>query len=190
MTMQPRELTKWARKGGVCVAHGARVKQCSHEGCTKHATGGGVCWIHGGEGKRCSREGCTKFAHILGGICIAHGAKVKRCSREGMHEFCQERWSLLGTWREAETMQPRGMHDCPDRRNLHRTWREGEKMQPRGLHEFSPRKEEFVRRMAKWWRETNTSTAVGECNDGAVRGELCGGHNAKPHAAAASGRNG
>ena len=36
-----------ALKGGVCASHGAKRKQCSHEGCTNVAQKGGVCWTHG-----------------------------------------------------------------------------------------------------------------------------------------------
>ena len=34
------------RNNGVCVRHGAKVKTCTHEGCTKQARKGGVCRIH------------------------------------------------------------------------------------------------------------------------------------------------
>lgn len=38
-------------KGGVCVNHGAKLKRCSHEGCTKQVVKGGVCWTHGAKGR-------------------------------------------------------------------------------------------------------------------------------------------
>jgi hypothetical protein len=33
-------------KGGVCVTHGAKLKQCSFEECTKQARKGGLCHRH------------------------------------------------------------------------------------------------------------------------------------------------
>jgi hypothetical protein len=75
-----------ARKGGVCVTHGAikKHKLCSHDGCTKQAVKGGVCITHGAtrEHKRCSFDGCTNQA-VKGGVCVTHGAKRKRCSFDG-----------------------------------------------------------------------------------------------------------
>ena len=55
------------------MRHGAKVKQCSNEGCTNHAVNGGVCLRHGAKHKRCSIEGCTKYPQ-KGGLCIRHGA--------------------------------------------------------------------------------------------------------------------
>jgi len=74
--------TNQAKKGGVCIKHGAEKKQCSTEGCTNKAQKGGVCVKHGATKKRCSREGCTNQAQI-GEVYIRHGAKMKRCNREG-----------------------------------------------------------------------------------------------------------
>ena len=78
------DLGSWSNRGGVCVKHGAKVKQCSHDGCTKRAQNGGVCITHGAKVKLCSSEGCKKQAKKEG-VCITHGAKVtpKRCSKEG-----------------------------------------------------------------------------------------------------------
>jgi hypothetical protein len=76
-------------KGGVCVRHGAKVKQCSEEGCTKQAQNGyGVCVQHGAKVKLCSSEGCPNQARN-GGVCMKHGAKVKRCSIEECTNFAQ-----------------------------------------------------------------------------------------------------
>jgi len=36
-------------QGGVCMKHGARVKQCSSDGCTNHARCGEVCIRHMGQ---------------------------------------------------------------------------------------------------------------------------------------------
>jgi hypothetical protein len=69
-------------KGGVCIKHGAKVKQCSSEGCSNYAVKGGVCIKHGAQVKPCNNEGCTNFAQ-RGGVCIKHGANIKRCSSEG-----------------------------------------------------------------------------------------------------------
>ena len=79
--------TNIAKKGGVCIGHGAKVKKytCSHEGCTNHVVNGGVCIRHGAKRaptKTCRHEGCTNHAK-KGGVCIRHGAKVKLCSHEG-----------------------------------------------------------------------------------------------------------
>ena len=40
------------------MRHGAQVKRCSSDGCTSHAKKGGVCIRHGAkvESKRCSRK--------------------------------------------------------------------------------------------------------------------------------------
>jgi len=78
--------TNKARKGGVCMKHGAKVKRCSSEGCTNYAVKGGVCMKHGAKVKRCSSEGCTNYA-VKGGVCMKHGAKVKRCSSEGCTNY-------------------------------------------------------------------------------------------------------
>ena len=57
------------------MRHGAKVKRCSHKGCTNHARKGGVCRSHGATVKRCGHEGCTKNSST-GGFCWRHGAKV------------------------------------------------------------------------------------------------------------------
>jgi len=33
--------------GGVCLAHGAKIKRCSRDGCTKFSKKKGLCWRHG-----------------------------------------------------------------------------------------------------------------------------------------------
>ena len=75
--------TNQARKGGVCVTHGANVKRCSFEGgCTNQAVKDGLCITHG---KRCNfKGGCTNQA-IKGGVCETHGATKarKRCNFKG-----------------------------------------------------------------------------------------------------------
>ena len=68
--------TNQAKKGGVCVRHGAKLKRCSYEGCTNIAVQGGVCMRHGAKLKRCSSDGCTNRA-VQGGVCRKHGAKEK-----------------------------------------------------------------------------------------------------------------
>merc|ERR1712194_624628 len=83
--------TKNAQEGGVCIKHGAKVKQrkvCSEEDCTNGAQKGGVCYKHGAKVKRCSHYDCTKQVQ-QGGVCIEHGAKVKRCSHDGCSKFAQ-----------------------------------------------------------------------------------------------------
>ena len=47
------------------MRHGGKIKLCSHDGCTKYAKKGGVCIRHGAqvklcERKVCSQEGCSK----------------------------------------------------------------------------------------------------------------------------------
>jgi hypothetical protein len=61
----------------VCIKHGAKVKQCSNEGCTNHAKKGGVCVKHGATQKRkeCSIEGCTNQANGRG-MCNRHKRNV------------------------------------------------------------------------------------------------------------------
>ena len=75
---------KWVYWGGVCIAHGAIVKNCSREGCTSNVKQGGLCMRHGGKCKKkyCRHDGCTKQA-VRGGVCTMHGAGVRRCSHEG-----------------------------------------------------------------------------------------------------------
>ena len=51
------------------------MKTCSHEGCTNHARKGGVCMRHGALVKTCSHEGCINGT-IKGGICWKHGATL------------------------------------------------------------------------------------------------------------------
>ena len=87
--------TNIAKKGGVCVRHGAEMKHklCSRDGCTNLAKKGGVCRRHGAKGKECSSEGCTNQAQ-RGGVCLRHGAQVKRCSIEGCTSFAQRRGGL------------------------------------------------------------------------------------------------
>ena len=70
---------------GVCVTHGAMVKQCSHENCSKNAQQGGVCVTHGAVVKQCSRPDCSNIV-VQGRVCITHGARVKakqNCSLKG-----------------------------------------------------------------------------------------------------------
>jgi hypothetical protein len=49
----------------VCVTHGAMVKRCSFEDCNNHAKKGGVCVTHGAKVrarmKRCTFEGCSSY---------------------------------------------------------------------------------------------------------------------------------
>eukprot|EP00984_Skeletonema_dohrnii_P024785 scaffold13923_cov78-Skeletonema_dohrnii-CCMP3373.AAC.1 len=80
---------KWAYRKGVCVSHGAKVKQCSKKGCTNQAYKGGLCIRHGAKVKQCRSEGCTNFAKT-GGVCIRHGAKVKQCRKEGCTNYAQQ----------------------------------------------------------------------------------------------------
>jgi len=74
--------TSIAQKGGVCVKHGAKLTPCSHEGCTSNAQKGGVCVKHGAKLTPCSHEGCNSKAQ-KGGVCVKHGAIVKTCCYEG-----------------------------------------------------------------------------------------------------------
>lgn len=73
---------KWVVSDGVCVAHGGKVRKCSHEGCTNNSLKGGVCIRHGVKVGQCSHNGCTKNI-VKGGVCVRHGAKLKRCRQEG-----------------------------------------------------------------------------------------------------------
>lgn len=79
----PDGCNKWAVNAGLCVAHGAKVKSCSHTNCTKWAVNGGVCITHGATVKRCTHpSGCSNGA-IKGGVCMRHGAKLKLCNFVG-----------------------------------------------------------------------------------------------------------
>ena len=46
------------------MKHGAKVKQCSTEGCTNKVVKGGVCWRHGAY--RNPNDESTAFASCLG----------------------------------------------------------------------------------------------------------------------------
>jgi len=48
--------------------HGAKMKTCSHEGCTNWLVKGGFCTRHGAK-----RKTCTNNVR-KGGVCIKHGA--------------------------------------------------------------------------------------------------------------------
>ena len=78
--------TNLAKKGGVCVRHGAKVtmRRCSSEGCMNFVRKGGVCIRHGANVKRklCSFDGCPN-QDVKGGVCIRHGARQKRCRSQG-----------------------------------------------------------------------------------------------------------
>ena len=74
--------TNFAKRGGVCVSHGATQKRCSHEGCTNSAIQGGVCVRHGAKRPICTHEGCNNLAK-RGGVCVRHGATKTKCSRDG-----------------------------------------------------------------------------------------------------------
>lgn len=68
--------TSYAKRGGVCYKHGAKVKRkmCSHIGCNSGARGKeGVCTRHGAVVKRamCTAEGCTKWK-VKEGLCKMH----------------------------------------------------------------------------------------------------------------------
>ncbi len=71
-----------AQKGGICVTHGTRVKQCSQEGCANGSKKGGVCITHGATKKRCSIKGCANGSKKRG-VYITHGAWAKCCSDKG-----------------------------------------------------------------------------------------------------------
>ncbi len=71
-----------AVRGGFCITHGAKVKQCSHKGCANRSKMGGVCITHGAKVKRCSNKGCANGA-VRGGFCVTHGARTKLCSHKG-----------------------------------------------------------------------------------------------------------
>ena len=74
--------TTQARKGGICIKHGAEQKRCSHYGCANAALNRGVCISHGAVRKSCNVEGCANKVN-KGGVCVRHGAKVKKCKSEG-----------------------------------------------------------------------------------------------------------
>jgi hypothetical protein len=74
-----------AKKGGVCVTHGAKVtyKRCSHVGCTNGVIKGGVCVTHGAKRMSCSFEGCINKANS--------GGVVKRMEQRNMSIFAASR---------------------------------------------------------------------------------------------------
>ena len=67
--------TNLAKKGGICMKHGAKVKRCSSEECTNLAVKGGVCIKHGATWtkKKCNIQGCNTYAKRRG-VCKRHGA--------------------------------------------------------------------------------------------------------------------
>ena len=72
--------------GGVGYRHGAKTKQCRHEGCTNVWYKGGFCRRHG---EKCSHKGCTNVS-VKGGVCVQHGAKLKLCSFNGCTSYSQK----------------------------------------------------------------------------------------------------
>ena len=61
--------TKQARKGGVCVFHGAKVIRCSFKGgCTNQAVKGGICKTHGAKVILCSFVGGCSNQAVKGGV--------------------------------------------------------------------------------------------------------------------------
>jgi len=36
--------TNYAKRGGLCIKHGAQLKRCSVDGCNNHIVSGGVCF--------------------------------------------------------------------------------------------------------------------------------------------------
>ena len=65
------ECVKMAQSGGICVAHGCKLKSCKVDGCNKNIVRGGVCVKHGAPMKRCNADGCQKQAVNKGGLCLS-----------------------------------------------------------------------------------------------------------------------
>jgi len=106
--------TNYARKGGECVKHGAKLKKCSSDRCTNIARKGGVCKKHGAEVKMCAADECTNQIYqdmvcikhgakkktcaadrctnkaVKGGICKKHGAEKKKCAADGCTNFARQ----------------------------------------------------------------------------------------------------
>ena len=72
-SVQHRRITKKVKNGGVCIRHGAMVKQCNIKGCANRTVQGRVCIVHGVKTKQCNREGCTNNA-LRQGVCCRHCA--------------------------------------------------------------------------------------------------------------------
>jgi hypothetical protein len=85
--------TKQAQLRGVCVAHGAKTKLCSHEGCTKQVVRGGKCKDYAGPAETfdgsCSIEGCHNSSAMIKVNkvlvckrypCMIHSGKGVQCS--------------------------------------------------------------------------------------------------------------
>lgn len=53
--------TNIVQRGGVCVTHGAKVKQCSHKGCANQSNIVGLCWKHGGKKKCAATRGVPAY---------------------------------------------------------------------------------------------------------------------------------
>ena len=47
-------------QGGLCIARGAKRKQCKHPGCAKHFKKAGLCSTHGPAQKRCELKDCHR----------------------------------------------------------------------------------------------------------------------------------
>ena len=65
-------------KGGVCIRHGAKRKNCKFDDCNNKVKKGGVCRKHGAKETKCKFKDCTNNAR-KGGICRKHGAKATKC---------------------------------------------------------------------------------------------------------------
>lgn len=77
----PRVIASRSSAGSLKLRSHRRT--CSVEGCMKYARTGGVCVAHGANVRRkvCVVDGCLKFAR-RGGVCIGHGAKNIQSTRK------------------------------------------------------------------------------------------------------------
>ena len=89
--------TNFAKKGGVCIRHGAtqQRKRCSFEGCCKQAQQGGLCIRHGAQ-MFCSEVigGATQEGELCTSpeknIAIKESSRYKKCSREDCDKLAQK----------------------------------------------------------------------------------------------------
>lgn len=84
--LQPRGMSEGIFKGGVSWTHGTKTvverKRGSFEGCTKYAQKGGVCVTHGAKLKQCSHEGRICVTHCAVFKRCSFG-RVHQASTEG-----------------------------------------------------------------------------------------------------------
>jgi len=111
---------------GLCRRHGAKVKQCSVEGCenepVESQADGGRCRVHGGTQRKkdpnetfeCRRDGCTGIVKRRGGVCdVCKNAKeIHMCSFDGCTEIAKRKGGLCDDHKQEKERKICKKHGC------------------------------------------------------------------------------